>query len=227
MRKNIYLALDFNSLKKALYVTRKTKNYIAGIKIGLELYSVIGLKGLKHFNSFNLPIFLDTKIFDIPNQVAKTIKVVKKYKNIKYFTIHSMGSFEMLKAAKKAAIGSNLKFLAVSILTSWNKKDLKQIGINRPIKDQVKILTKLAIKSNMSGVISSPQDIGLVRSVSKKIDIFCPGIRGENKKHDQKRTLSYKEFNKISDKNSYAVIGRPIYNGDPLKNIKKIINSIR
>ena len=138
-----------------------------------------------------------------------------------------MGSFEMLKAAKKAAIGSNLKFLAVSILTSWNKKDLKQIGINRPIKDQVKILTKLAIKSNMSGVISSPQDIGLVRSVSKKIDIFCPGIRGENKKHDQKRTLSYKEFNKISDKNSYAVIGRPIYNGDPLKNIKKIINSIR
>ena len=168
MKKNIYLALDFSSLEKALYVTKKTQNYIAGIKIGLELYSVIGLKGLKYFNSFNLPIFLDTKIFDIPNQVAKTINVIKKYKNIKYFTIHSMGSLEMLKAAKKAARGSNLKFLAVSILTSWNQKDLKQIGINRSVKNQVKILTKLAVKSNMSGVISSAQDIKLVRSISKK-----------------------------------------------------------
>ena len=78
MRKNIFLALDFDSLDKALQVTDQTREYVAGIKIGLELYSAIGLKGLKEFEKFKLPIFLDTKIFDIPNQAAKTIKVISK-----------------------------------------------------------------------------------------------------------------------------------------------------
>ena len=64
MKKNIFLALDFDSLDKALDVTDQTKEYLAGIKIGLELYSVIGLQGIKELEKFKLPIFLDTKIFD-------------------------------------------------------------------------------------------------------------------------------------------------------------------
>ena len=83
MKKNIFLALDFNSLDKALDITNHTKEYLAGIKIGLELYSTIGLEGIKKFEKFKLPIFLDTKIFDIPNQVVKTINVISKYKFIK------------------------------------------------------------------------------------------------------------------------------------------------
>ena len=82
MKKNIFLALDFNSADKALEVTDKTKDYLAGIKIGLELYSAIGLKGIQEFEKFNLPIFLDTKIFDIPNQVAKTVKVISNIRAI-------------------------------------------------------------------------------------------------------------------------------------------------
>ena len=137
MRKNIFLALDFNSLSKALEVTEKTKDYLAGIKIGLELYSTIGLAGIKEFDNFNLPIFLDTKIFDIPNQVSKTIKVISDIKSIQYFTIHAMGSLEMLEAAQKAVTGTKLEFLAVSILTSWNKSNLEQVGITHEVKDQV------------------------------------------------------------------------------------------
>ena len=99
MRKNIFLALDFNSLNKALEITEKTQDHLAGIKIGLELYSSIGLAGIKHFEKFKLPIFLDTKIFDIPNQVEKTIKVISNIKSIRYFTVHALGSLEMLLAA--------------------------------------------------------------------------------------------------------------------------------
>ena len=227
MRKNIFLALDFNSLEKAIDVTEKTKSYLAGIKIGLELYSVIGLAGIKEFEKFKLPIFLDTKIFDIPNQVAKTIKVISRIKSIQYFTIHSLGSLEMLDAARKAASGTNLEFLAVSILTSWNKNNLEQIGITHDIKKQVKILIQLTHKAKLSGVIASAQDIELVRQISKNIKIFCPGIRGNQDTQDQKRTLSYKEFNSIADDKCFAVIGRPIYEGDPLENIKKIINSVK
>tara|TARA_B110000444_G_C18807324_1_gene580682 strand:+ start:1107 stop:1790 length:684 start_codon:yes stop_codon:yes gene_type:complete len=227
MKKNIFLALDFNSIDMAFEVTDKTKDYLAGIKIGLELYSVIGLKGVQEFEKFNLPIFLDTKIFDIPNQVAKTVKVVSSIKAIKYFTIHSLGSLEMLKAAKKASEKSNLEFLAVSVLTSWDKKDLELIGINDEVEDQVKRLIQLAVRSNLSGVIASAKDISLARKISKDIKIFCPGIRSEYSKQDQKRTLSYKEFNSIADDKCFAVIGRPIYEGNPLENIKKIINSER
>ena len=113
MRKNIFLALDFNSLSKALDITEKTRDYLGGIKIGLELYSVIGLAGVKEFEKFKIPIFLDTKIFDIPNQVSKTIKIISKIKSIQYFTIHALGSLEMLRAAQKAANGTNLEFEAV------------------------------------------------------------------------------------------------------------------
>ena len=225
MKKNIFLALDFNSLDKALDITNQTKEYLAGIKIGLELYSTIGLEGIKKFEKFKLPIFLDTKIFDIPNQVFKTIKVISRLKTIKYFTIHSLGSLEMLKAAHKAAAGTNLEFLAVSLLTSWDKKDLEQIGITSEVKEQVKLLINLACQAKLSGVIASAQDIALVRKVSKEIKIFCPGIRGNQNMQDQKRTLSYKEFNSIADDKCYAVIGRPIYEGNALENIKTIINS--
>jgi orotidine-5'-phosphate decarboxylase len=225
MKKNIFLALDFDSAAKALAVTEKVKNHIAGIKIGLELYSKIGLKGIEEFSSFNLPIFLDTKIFDIPNQVAKTVKIISSFKNIKYFTIHALGSLEMLNAAKKSAEGSSLEFLAVSVLTSWSEEDLKKIGINNSMKNQVELLIKLATEAKLSGIIASALDIKLARSISKDIKIFCPGIRANNDKQDQKRTLSYKEFNSVADDNCFAVIGRPIYEGNPLENINKIINS--
>ena len=227
MKKNIFLALDFNSLDKALEVTEKTRDYLAGIKIGLELYSSIGLTGIKEFEKFNLPIFLDTKIFDIPNQVEKTIKVISSIKSIQYFTVHALGSLEMLKAAKKASIGTSLEFLAVSILTSWDKNNLQEIGITREIKDQVKILIKLACRAKLSGIIASAQDINLAREISRDIRIFCPGIRGDQNTQDQKRTLSYREFNAIADDRCFAVIGRPIYEGNPLENIKNIINSAK
>ena len=225
MKKNIFLALDFNSFDKALDITNQTKEYLAGIKIGLELYNTIGLVGVKEFEKFKLPIFLDTKIFDIPNQVAKTVKVVSSLKAIKYFTIHALGSLEMLEAARVAAIGTNLEFLAVNVLTSWDKKDLEQIGIKSEVKDQVKLLINLAIQAKLSGVIASAQDIALVRQISKEIKIFCPGIRNNQNTQDQKRTLSYKEFNDLADDRCYAVIGRPIYEGNALENIKTIINS--
>ena len=227
MKKNIFLALDFNSLTDALEVTKKTKDYLAGIKIGLELYNAIGLTGIQEFEKFKLPIFLDTKIFDIPNQVAKTIKIISKIKSIQYFTIHALGSTEMMQAAQKAAAGTNLEFLAVSILTSWDKSNLEQIGITHELKDQVKILIELANQAKLSGIIASAQDISLARQVSKDIKIFCPGIRGDHNTQDQKRTVSYKEFSAIADDKCFAVIGRPIYEGDPIENIKKIINSAR
>ena len=128
----------------------------------------------------------------------------------------------MLKAAKDSA--GSIELLGVTVLTS--QSNLQNLGIKNSIKDQVKLLVDLAIKAKLSGVISSAQDFNLIRSLSKDLKIFCPGIRGdEDKKHDQKRVVSYADFSKISDEKSFAVIGRPIIEGDPVQNIKKIIQS--
>ena len=224
MKKNIFVALDFNSLEKAIDLAKNLRDQIAGVKIGTELYAICGPDGLKKFKELGVEIFLDLKLGpEIPNQVKKTVAALESLKCIKYLTIHISGDYEMLKAAQESA--GSIELLGVTILTS--QSDLQNIGIKNSVKDQVKLLVDLAIKSKISGVIASPQDFELVRSLSKDLKIFCPGIRGDDeRKHDQKRVMSYANFSKIVDKKCFAVIGRPIYeNGDPIQNLKKIIKS--
>ena len=221
MKKNIFVALDFNSLEKALNVTKKLKDEIAGVKIGTELYAICGTEGLKRFKELGVEVFLDLKLHDIPNQVKKTVAAIATLKNIKYLTIHTSGNYEMLKAAQESSSG--IELLGVTVLTS--QSDLEGLGVKNSVKDQIKLLVKLAIKANLSGVIASAQDLSLVRSLSKELKIFCPGIRSEGAKQDQKRVMSYANFSKIADEKCFAVIGRPIIEGDPVQNIKKIIQS--
>ena len=221
MKKNIFVALDFNSLDQALDAAKKLKDQIAGVKIGSELYAICGTEGLKKFKQLGVEIFLDLKLHDIPNQVKKTVAAIASLKNVKYLTIHTSGNLEMLKAAQESSADTEL--LGVTVLTS--QSNLDGIGIKNSVKDQIKLLVNLAIKANLSGVIASAQDISLVRSLSKEIKIFCPGIRSGDNKQDQKRVMSYADFSKIADDKCFAVIGRPIIEGDPVQNIKKIIQS--
>ena len=222
MKKNIFIALDYNSLEKAIDVTKKIKDQIAGVKIGTELYSICGVEGLKKFKEIGVEIFLDLKLHDIPNQVKKTIAAIASLKTTKYLTVHISGNVEMLKAAQEAASGS-IELLGVTVLTSEN--NLKGVGIKNSVEEQIQLLVKLAVETGISGVIASGKDVSLVRSLSKNLKIFCPGIRGDNNKQDQKRVMSYAEFTKIKDDKCFAVIGRPIIEGDPVQNIKKIIQS--
>ena len=222
MKKNIFLALDFNSLEKALSTAKKLKDQIAGVKIGTELYAICGTEGLKKFKELGIEIFLDLKLHDIPNQVKKTVSAIASLKSIKYLTVHTSGNYEMLKAAQEAA--GSIELLGVTVLTS--QSNLEGVGVKNSVEDQIKLLVNLAIKAGISGVIASAQDISLIRSLSKELKIFCPGIRSGEDKQDQKRVVSYADFSKIADDKCLAVIGRPIIDGDPVQNIKKIIQSV-
>ena len=218
MKKNIFVALDFSSFDKALDVANSVKNDAAGLKITNELFSICGKDGISKLANIGLEIFLDVKVHDVPNTVKKTVASIASLKTVKYLTVHTSGGYDMLKAARDAA--DNLELLGVTILTSQSAS-----------KEQVKLLADLGIKSKLSGIIASAQEYTSVRSLSKDLKIFCPGIRGvEDKKDDQKRVMSYSEFCKISknDDKAFAVIGRPIYeSGDAGQNIKKIIQSAK
>ena len=218
MKKNIFVALDFSSFDKALDVANSVKNDAAGLKITNELFAICGKDGISKLANIGLEIFLDVKVHDVPNTVKKTVASIASLKTVKYLTVHTSGGYDMLKAAKDAA--DNLELLGVTILTSQSAS-----------KEQVKLLADLGIKSKLSGIIASAQEYTSVRSLSKDLKIFCPGIRGvEDKKDDQKRVMSYSEFCNISknDDKAFAVIGRPIYeSGDAGQNIKKIIQSAK
>ena len=127
MKKNIFVALDFNSLEKAVDVTRKIKDHIAGVKIGTELYAICGPAGLKKFKEeIGVEVFLDLKLGpEIPNQVRKTVAAIASLKSVKYLTVHTSGDYEMLKAAQEAA--GSIELLGVTVLTS--QSDLQNIGV--------------------------------------------------------------------------------------------------
>ena len=230
MKKNIFVALDIE-FDDALALANNLKSLVYGFKIGSVLYNKIGQEGLKKFDNLNVPIFLDLKFHEIPSIVKKNIYLFKQYKNIKFLTVHSLSSQEMIEGAVTAAkeINKELNVMAVTILTSSTPDDLKKIGIQNNLQEQVKHLVKFSKQCGVQGVISSAQNLKLIRELTgPQFKIICPGIRSEKDqgKDDQSATMSYSEFNKLADENTYCVIGRPIYqSGNPIDNLKKIISS--
>lgn len=206
----IILALDCDSLLEADSILDKTKDFIGMIKIGPQLFNSFHKEALSLGPKYHLPIFLDLKLHDIPNTVAKTVKVISdlclQYK-IKFLTIHAFGGSQMMKEAVKEA--QNLQLVAVTLLTSLNYSDLRSFGFS-DTRDNIKTieLAKLAKSEGINAFVSSPQNAKLLRKHQPNSTIICPGIRNDQSKDDQKRTSSI-EF-AIKSGADYVVIGRPI-----------------
>ena len=131
---------------------------------------------------------------------------------------------DALKAANKAAQEINLNLLGVSILTSFDNEDLKNLGFINQIEDQVKILIKIAMKANLYGVICSPLEIKMIKEIAPNLKCFTPGIRMGDIKDGQKRIMNANEA--IKEGSDCLIIGRPITKGNPKENIKNILSSI-
>jgi len=230
VRKKIILALDVD-FKPAIKLANQLKDHIYGIKIG-SLFNQIGIEGLKQFDQLDLPIFVDSKFSDIPSTTARNISNLKELKNIEFVTIHSLSSKEMMKEAVKAAesISKKIKVLAVLITTSSTQETLTEIGIQNNLEEQIKKLAKLSQSCGVHGVISPGKNYTMIRKLlGPDCYIIVPGIRSNDQKgkDDQKNTISYAEFNKMTEKDgkAFCVIGRPIYQSEnPLESLKKIVN---
>ena len=230
MKKNISCAIDLD-FKSALSLTKQIKDHIYGIKIG-SLFNQIGIEGLKEFDQLDLPIFVDSKFSDIPSTTARNISNLKELKNIEFVTIHSLSSKEMMKEAVRAAesISKKIKVLAVLITTSSTQETLTEIGIQNNLEEQIKKLAKLSHACGVHGVISPGKNYTMIRKLlGPDCYIVVPGIRSNDQKgkDDQKNTISYAEFNKMTEKDdkAFCVIGRPIYKSEnPLESLKKIVS---
>ena len=223
MHKNIFVACDVSSQEEILNLLELIHEDISGIKIGLQYITQRSPQEIRELSKFKKPIFYDGKFFDIKNTLVESVKSLKNL-NINYATIHLLNGLDALKSANKAAQEINLKLLGVSVLTSFSDKDLESLGFNGKVEEQVKRLVNIAVESNLFGVICSPLEIKMIKEIAPNLKCFTPGIRMENEKDDQKRTMSANEA--INEGSDCLIIGRPITKGNPKENIKKILSSI-
>ena len=221
--KNIFVACDVSDQKEILNLLELIHKDISGIKIGLQYITQSSSDQIRELLKFKKPIFYDGKFFDIKNTLVESIKSLKNL-NVSYATVHLLNGLDALKAANQVAQEINLNLLGVSILTSFNNEDLKNLGFHNKVEDQVKMLIKIAMEANLYGVICSPLEIKMVKEIAPKLKCFTPGIRMGNEKDDQKRTMNANEA--IKEGSDCLIIGRSITKGNPKENIKNILSSI-
>jgi len=222
--KNIFVACDISSQKEILQLLELIHEDISGIKIGLQYITQRSPKEIRELSKFKKPIFYDGKFFDIKNTLVESVKSLESL-NVDYATVHLLNGFDALKAANEAAVKINLKLLGVSILTSFDNEDLESLGFNNGVEEQVKKLIKIATNADLFGVVCSPLEVRMIKEIAPKLRCFTPGIRMGDANDDQKRTMNANEA--IKEGSDCLIIGRPITKGDPKKNIKHILSSIK
>ncbi len=224
----IILALDTTNLEEAINITNKVKSKIFTVKLGLEFFNAHGKEGIKKFNNIGINnLMLDLKLKDIPETVYKAIKALNDIK-FGFLTIHGQGGKLMVNKAKQAAseIKSQPKIMMVTILTALNDIDLKIMGSNTSVIEQVEKLAQLA-KETEVGVVCSGQEAKNVRKIiGSNLLIFTPGIRMNNdNKNDQQRVCTPKQS--ITNGSDKIIMGRSLMGGNILENIHQVSESLK
>ena len=223
MKKNkIFVACDSTNISKIKEIIKHTSH--SKLKIGYKF----GLEFLNSKNGRNFVsklkkkiIFADLKLHDIPNTCASTIRAIKDLK-VNYITIHISSGLQALKAVKK--VSGSIRIVGVSILTSLENKELKEIGFNKDVKKLVTHQAKLAKKAKLDAIVCSAKEVKIVKKVFKK-EIITPGIRFASNTDDQKRIMTPQEAFKAGA--TSLVIGRPITKGNIKKNIEYLIDQLK
>jgi orotidine-5'-phosphate decarboxylase len=222
--KPIFVAIDTPDLDRASAIAEAVRDHAGGVKLGLEFFSAQGPQGLWRIRDIGLPIFLDLKLHDIPNTVAKAVEALAPLEPA-ILTVHAYGGHEMLFAAKRAA-PANTKIVAVTLLTSLDGGDLSDLGIERSPADQVARLAWVARDAGVDGIVCSGAEVAEAKTAWPDGFFVVPGIRPAGAGvGDQKRVVTPAQA--LEDGASVLVIGRPITGAsDPRRAIMDIIASL-
>jgi len=224
----IILALDTTDAHQALEITKKIIDKIFTVKLGLEFFNANGKKGIQKFNNIGVNnLMLDLKLKDIPQTVYKAIKALDDIK-FGFLTIHAQGGKAMIEKAKEAAseIKSQPKILMVTILTSLNDNDLKIMGNDSGVMQQVEHFAKIA-KEMEVGVVCSGHEAKTVRKIlGSNLQIFTPGVRMPNdNSDDQQRVCTPLES--IKNGSDKIIMGRSLIKGNIEENLNQVAESIK
>jgi orotidine-5'-phosphate decarboxylase len=204
----IIVALDVATKEKALGLVQQLRDQISFFKIGLQLYTAEGPEIVRAVLSTGAKVWLDLKLHDIPNTVARAVESASNL-GVHMLTIHLSGGSKMIRAATVAR-ANNISILGVTVLTSATEQTLREIGIADKVGDQVLRLAKLGVEAEIDGIVASPHEIKMLRAeFGNKIKIAVQGIRPIwAEPGDQKRFMTPRQA--IEAGADYIGIGRPI-----------------
>lgn len=209
---DLILALDVPTREQATPLLRQLKGSLRWVKIGLQMFTAYGPDYVRSVADEGFEIFLDLKLHDIPNTVAKAVESLAPLP-IGMLTLHTAGGREMMAAARSAQQETkpNLLLLGVTVLTSMDTAALNEIGVAGETEQQVTRLGNLAVSAGLNGLVCSPLEVGLLRrQLPPQLKLITPGIRpaGEAGGDDQKRVMTPSDAARAGS--SYIVVGRPI-----------------
>lgn len=207
MTSPIFIALDTPDLDRARMLAKAVKRHAGGIKLGLEFFAANGPVGVAELAHVGLPVFLDLKLHDIPNTVAKAVQALRALEPA-ILTVHAAGGRAMLEEAKAAAPAAT-KVVAVTVLTSLDNRDLGRIGVSGGSHAQVVRLSGLAREAGLDGIVCSGEEVATVHNSWRDGFFVVPGVRPiDAGAGDQKRVVTPRQA--IDAGASILVIGRPV-----------------
>lgn len=230
----IIVALDVESGEEAFDIIDDCRSFGVAFKVGLQLFTNSGPAFVSRLVETGCRVFLDLKFHDIPNTVAKA-SVEAARLGVWMFNLHASGGIEMMRRSldevNEAVEREKLtrpNIIAVTVLTSSDADDLKEIGIETPVKDQVVRLSRMAKEAGLDGVVASARESVIIRqTIDDPFLIVAPGIRpGTGTIDDQKRVTT--PVDALAAGADHVVIGRPITaSADRAKALEHIIDSIK
>ena len=209
---DLILALDVPTREAADPILRQLRGQLRWVKIGLQMFTAYGPDYVRAVAGLGFNVFLDLKLHDIPNTVAKAVESLAPLP-IHMLTLHCAGGSEMMRAALAAQQKHNpqLLLLGVTVLTSMDSPGLQEIGVTVPSAEQVTRLGRLAATAGLRGLVCSPLEVALLRQqLPAAMQLITPGIRPAHEAgtDDQKRVMT--PANAAQAGSSYIVVGRPI-----------------
>lgn len=224
----LILALDLPDRESALKILDGLRGKPEWVKIGLQMYLKYGADFVREVSGMGFKIFLDLKLFDIPNTVASAVESVSALP-VSMLTIHASGGREMMRRAVESAAERNpeLLILGVTVVTSFDADSLAETGVELEPEWQVEKLAKLAVDSGLKGLVCSPLEIEGLRSILPEDTVLVtPGIRPSGSSADeQKRIMTPADAARAGS--DFIVVGRPILKAEnPAFAVSKILEEI-
>ena len=225
---SIIVALDAKSQYDALKMAERLDPALCRVKVGKELFTHEGSGVVKALHDLNFEVFLDLKFHDIPNTTAQAVCAAADM-GVWMVNVHASGGRKMMETCveRLKAGNYNTQLIAVTVLTSMGREDLKDIGLDIEPFEQVKRLAALTKDSGLDGVVCSAQEAKMLReTLGKDFALVTPGIRPEGSNaDDQKRIVTPKQA--MLDGSTHLVIGRPITKSEnPGQTLKDILATL-